>query len=298
MKPPPFDYTAPRSLDEALQALADANGDGKVIAGGQSLVPLMNFRFARPNLLVDVNRIPEITGIQRRSGELCIGTTTRQALAEQSIIIANHWPLLYQALPHVAHPQIRNRGTVGGSVVHADPASEICSVLLAYGGHIEVRSTRGPRRIDASDLFLGQFVTSIEADEILTSIILPAQPPATGTAFHEVARRRGDFALAGAAAVITTDERGRCERASLTLLGVASTPIRRQAAEQHLVGNELTDAVLAEATALATGDLEPPEDVHGSAAYRAAAAKEMVRRTLSEAFERSTADGAQTERAS
>ncbi|QWF22128.1 xanthine dehydrogenase family protein subunit M [Nocardioides sp. LMS-CY] len=298
MKPPPFDYTAPRSLGEALRALADAAGDGKVIAGGQSLVPLMNFRFARPGLLVDVNRIPELTGIRRRDGELRIGATTRQADAEQSGIIARGWPLLHQALPHVAHQQIRNRGTVGGSVAHADPAAEICSVLLAYGGRVEVASVRGVREIDASDLFVGQFVTTIEADEILTAVVVPPPPAGTGTAFHEVARRHGDFALAGAAAAVTTDDRGRCERASLCLLGAAPTPICRAAAEAHLVGNELTDAVLAEAVALATADIEPPSDVHGSSAYRTRAAREMAARALTEAFARSARDRGQRKEAS
>lgn len=284
MKPAGFDYVAPESLAETVEHVSQVGSDAKILAGGQSLVPMMNFRFARPSVLVDVNRIAELSYIRRNDGELHIGATTRQTSVEQSSMVDTHWPLLAQAIPFVAHRQIRNRGTVGGSVAHADPGSEICTVLLAYGGRVEVRSSTGARSIDARDLFLGQFVTTLEADEVLTSVMLPPQPPSTRTSFHEVARRHGDFALAGAAAVITTDEDDRCTHAALCLLGVAPTAIRRNETEQLLVGNRWSLELIEEAVQLAMAGLEPPSDVHGSSAYRVRAASEMVRRSLNDAF--------------
>jgi CO/xanthine dehydrogenase FAD-binding subunit len=235
-------------------------------------------------VLVDVNRVPELSGIRRTNGTLRIAAATRQSSAERSSLVAAHWPLLAQALPHVAHQQIRNRGTVGGSVAHADPGSEICTVLLAYDGHVEVTSTSGSREIPARDLFLGQFVTALEADEVLTAVVLPAQRPGTRTSFHEVARRHGDFALAGAATVVTTDDDGRCTHAAVALLGAAPTPIRRPEAEQVLVGQSWSVELVDEAVATATRDLEPASDVHGSSTYRVRAAGEMVRRSLTDAF--------------
>ena len=291
MKPPPFEYVAPSTLLEALDALGETGVDAKAIAGGQSLVPMMNFRLARPERLVDLNSVPGISQLRKESGALRIGAMTRQAAVERSATVARHWPLLRQVLPFVAHPQIRNRGTIGGSIAHADPGAEICTALLAYDGFVEVASTRGTRVIAAEDLFLGQFVTSLEHDELITGVVLPAQPNFTRTAFHEVARRHGDFALAGAAAVVTTDEAGRCTRAALALLGVAPTPVRATEAEELLVGSSFTPARLAEVVEAASAGLNPASDVHGSAAYRVKALREMVRRSVSDAFG-NVADGA------
>ena len=292
MKPPPFDYVAPRMLQEALAVLGETGVDTKVIAGGQSLVPMMNFRLARPERLVDVNRVSGISQLRKQSGTLRIGAMTRQATVERSATVARHWPLLHRALAFVGHPQIRNRGTIGGSIAHADPGAEICTTLLAYDGSVEVASIRGTRAIAARDLFLGQFVTSLETDELITAIVLPAHRSSTGTAFHEVARRRGDFALAGAAAVLTTDEAGRCTHAALSLLGVASTPVRATVAEDLLVGSTLTRTLLAEVVEAASAGLSPASDVHGSSTYRVQALREMVRRSVTDAFGNAT-DGAE-----
>ena len=284
MKPPLFDYTVAESIDGAVAVLSDGGPDTKVLAGGQSLVPMMNFRLARPGRLVDVNRIPGLSYIRKEGGELRIGALARQSSIEHSTLVARGWPLLRAGVQHVAHPQIRNRGTAGGSVAHGDPGGEIGSVLLAYGGHVRLASTRGFRDVAASDLFLGQFMTAIEPDELLVELVLPAQPRRTGASFHEYARRAGDFAIAGVAALVTTADDGSCVAASMALLGVASTPIRALDAERFLQGEVLTPETIDAAVHAATTAVEPHSDVHGSAQFRLRVLKEMVRRSLTTAW--------------
>ncbi|MBS1676670.1 MAG: xanthine dehydrogenase family protein subunit M [Actinobacteria bacterium] len=286
MKPPPFDYEAPTSLDEALALLAERGADGKVLAGGQSLVPLLNFRLARPEVLIDVNGLQELSYLRREEGALRIGALTRHAALEHSRLAASYWPLLTEAMGWVAHPQIRNRGTVGGSCAHADPAAELPVVMTALDARFKVRSTRGERVLSAGEMFVGQLEPGIEADELLVEIEVPPVPAGTGTAFLEFARRHGDFALGGAAAMVELDPEGICRRAAISLLGAGPTPLRPGDAEAALVGAPVDQASVAEAARLAVRDAGPTGDLHGSAEYRRDLIETLTRRALLAAGER------------
>jgi CO/xanthine dehydrogenase FAD-binding subunit len=280
MKPPPFEYDAPESVDEALALLAEHGDEAKVLAGGQSLVPLLNFRLARPARLIDVNGLGALAAIRRRDGVLHVGALTRQSMLERSETVAEHWPLLRQALAHVAHAQIRNRGTVGGSIAHADPAAELPVALAALDGSVVVRSVRGERTIPWHELFVTHLTTSLEPDELLVEVTVPAQPEGTRTAFTEFARRHGDFALGGAAATVTTGASGACDRATITLLAAAATPVRATEAERALAGRRVDGEAAREAAAAAVRDVTPTGDIHGSGAYRTRLIEAMVRRAV------------------
>jgi carbon-monoxide dehydrogenase medium subunit/6-hydroxypseudooxynicotine dehydrogenase subunit alpha len=286
MKPPPFEYDAPAGVDQALELLAAHGQDAKVLAGGQSLVPLLNFRLARPARLIDVNGLGALAYVRRSEGCLRIGALTRQSVLERSELIREHWPLLHQAIGFVAHAQIRNRGTVGGSIAHADPAAELPVALAALNGSVIVRSRRGERAIPWNELFLTHLTTSLEPDELLLEVIVPPLPPRTGSAFVEYARRHGDFALGGAAVTITVDEAGVCRRATIALLAAASTPLRAAEAEAALTGRTLDAHAAREAATLAVADLNPTGDIHGSSGYRRRLIDAMVRRGISAAAER------------
>lgn len=264
MKPARFDYRAPASVDEALPLLGPETA---VLAGGQSLVPLLNLRLARPELVVDVNGIAELDYIREDGGRLRIGAMTRQVTLERSELVRRRWPLLRQAVRFVGHSQIRTRGTVGGSVAHADPAAELPVALTALGARFHLRSPGGARALDPSELFLGPLYTARKPDELLVEIEVPEQPEGAGSGFAEHARTHGDFATAGAAAVIA---RGRA--AGVTLLGAGPVPTRAEAAERALVGG----AEPREAAALAAQDVE---DEH-----RRALCTELVRRAIEEAM--------------
>lgn len=259
MKPAPFSYEAPGSVDEAVAMLAEHGEDASVLAGGQSLVPLLNFRMARPEVLVDINRVPDLSGLRTDDGALRIGAVTRDSALERSAAVARGWPLLGEALRHVGHPAIRNRGTVGGSAAYADPAAELPTVLAALDARLRVRSVRGVRVLEAESFFLGHLTTALEPDELLAEIEVPALAPCTGTAFAEYARLHGDFALAGAAAVVTVGPDLRCRTARLALLGVGATPVRATSAETAMVGVRIDERVAAEAGDLAARDSDPPE---------------------------------------
>jgi carbon-monoxide dehydrogenase medium subunit/6-hydroxypseudooxynicotine dehydrogenase subunit alpha len=280
VKPPRFAYHDPRTLDEALSLLAEHGDDGKVLAGGQSLVPLLNFRLAHPEHLVDLNRIGSLAGIRRENGRLRIGTMTRQSRLEASELVASNWPLLTEALGFVAHAQIRNRGTVGGSVAHADPAAELPVAFTALDAEFRVASSRGERTVAPADFFVTHLTTTIEPDELLVGIEVPPVAPRTGHAFVEFARRHGDFALGGAAALVTVDESGSCERAAIALLAAGPTPIRATEAERALAGGPIDEARAAEAAALSIAGIEPTGDIHGSAEYRKDLVGVMVRRAI------------------
>ncbi len=280
MKPAPFAYEAPASLDEALRLLASRPDDAKVIAGGQSLVPMMNFRLARPGLLVDVNGLAELAYLRRRDGRLRIGALTRHATIERSRIVADGWPLLRAAAAHVAHAQIRNRGTVGGSVVHADSAAELPVALAALDAVMHVRSARGARTIGWRDFFLTHLTTAMEPDEILTEIEVPPPPPGTGVAFTEFSRRSGDFALAGSAVTVTRDPDGVCTAAAIAPLAAAPTPIRIAAAERALVGKRVDAEHAAAAAELVAAAIKPTGDGHGSTEFRRRLSRELTRRAI------------------
>jgi carbon-monoxide dehydrogenase medium subunit/6-hydroxypseudooxynicotine dehydrogenase subunit alpha len=286
VKPPPFDYEAPESLAEALDLLAERGADGKVLAGGQSLVPLLNFRLARPEVLIDVNGLEELSYLRREEGTLRIGAMTRHAALERSRMAAEHWPLLTEAMGWVAHPQIRNRGTVGGSCAHADPAAELPVVMTALDARFHVRSTRGERVLSAAEMFVGQLEPGIESDELLVEIEVPPVAAGTGTAFVEFARRHGDFALGGVAAMVELDAEGICRGAAISLLGAGPTPLRPAEAEAALVGAPLDPTTATEAARLAVADASPTGDLHGSAEYRRDLIETLTRRALLAAGER------------
>jgi CO/xanthine dehydrogenase FAD-binding subunit len=262
MKPAPFDYAAPRSLDEALGLLGD---ESKPLAGGQSLVPLLNFRLARPELLVDLNRLPGLAHLRRSGGVLHIGTLTRQATLERSDLVHNHWPLLSQAVRHAGHAQTRSRGTVGGSAAHADPTAELPVALTALGATFHVQSKRGMRTLGANEFFISTLVSAVEPDELLVEIDVPALPDGARTAFVEYAPTHGDFAVAGAAVVRAPDA------CAIALLGAATTPVRLPVAEKAL-----TDG--ADAREVSTIAVEAIED-SWRRALTAALVTEAIERT-------------------
>jgi carbon-monoxide dehydrogenase medium subunit/6-hydroxypseudooxynicotine dehydrogenase subunit alpha len=291
MKPPPFEYDAPESVAEALDLLARHGDDAKVLAGGQSLVPLLNFRLARPDRLVDINRIAELDHIRVEEGRLRVGALTRQATLERSTVVAERWPLLQDALRWVAHPQIRNRGTVGGSLAHADPAAELPVALAALDGAVVARSARGARTIPWSELFITHLTTSLEPDELLVEVELEPLPERTGSAFTEFSRRHGDFALGGAAVTVTLDPSGACGGASIALLGAAPTPLRASEAEELLRGRTVDDEAALAAAEAAVRDVTPTGDIHGGSEYRKRLIAAMVRRAITTAAGRVPQEG-------
>jgi CO/xanthine dehydrogenase FAD-binding subunit len=287
VKPAPFEYHDPVTVDEALGLLAHLGDEAKVLAGGQSLVPLLNFRLARPDHIVDVNGIAELDVMRVDNGVLRVGALTRQAALEHSITVAEAVPLLPEAIRYVGHAQIRNRGTVGGSVVHADPAAELPAALAALEARFHVRSARGHRVVEAPELFVTHLTTSLRPDELLTEIEVPVPPPGTAAAFVEFARRHGDFALGGAAVVVTASG-GVVTRARIGLLSAADTPVRAVAAEEALVGRALDEDAAREVSRLATQGLAPTGDMHGGTGYRIELLRAMVRRALVKAMGRLT----------
>ena len=293
MKLPPFDYRSPSSVDEALALLGEYGDDAKVLAGGQSLVPLLALRLARPEVLIDLGRVDGLADITASDGHIRIGALARERAAERSDEVRQRAPLLADALPLIGHAAIRNRGTVGGSVAHGDPAAEIPAVVLASDGEVVARSAaRGERVIPAAEFFLGHFTTALEGDELLTEIRLPAPTTATtGTAFVEAVLRHGDFAIVGAAASVELSGSGEIAAARIALIGVASTPVRCAEAEQLLAGAAPGAETFAAAGEEAARPLDPPSDLHGSAAYRKKVAAVLVRRALQQATEKAGAHG-------
>ncbi len=288
MKPPPFDYYAPTTLDEALALMSQHGYGAKALAGGQSLVPTMNFRLAAPSVLIDLNRIPDLGYIRSASdGGLLIGAMTRHVQVEKSPKVLDKLPLLHATMPKIAHPQIRYRGTFGGSIAHADPAAELPALLRALGGKVKAQSTRGSRWIEADNFFTGFFSTALAEDELITEIHLPALPPRSGWAIEEMSRRHGDFALVGVFAVLTLDANGRCDTSRIALFGVGDGPVLAETAMGVLRGEQLTDeAILAAANAAAQKDVDPPSDVHATAAYRRHLVQVLTKRTLTQAVAR------------
>ena len=287
MKPAAFAYERPGILDEALEALARHGSDARPVAGGQSLVPMLSLRLARPALLVDLGRLAGLDELVVRNGAVEIGAMVRQRRLERDPLVTQHVPVLAAATRYVGHPSIRNRGTVGGSLAHADPSAEYPAVALAVDAQMVVRSARGERTIPARDFFLGPFTTTLAEGELLVAIRFPALPAGAGWGVEEIARRHGDFALAGAVAVLERGPDGTCSRASVALFGVATRPLRATAVEQALIGRVLDSATLREAAALAADAIdEPLSDVHGSATYRRQVTPVVVRRALEAAAAR------------
>jgi CO/xanthine dehydrogenase FAD-binding subunit len=287
VKPAPFAYARPDTLDEALALLASHGSDARPIAGGQSLVPAMNFRLAQPAMLVDLNRVRELDGIEEVAEGIRIRGMTRQRALEQSAVVATLAPLVAESMPFVAHAPIRTRGTLGGSLAHADPAAELPAVMVALDATIGVRSQSARRSIPAEEFFIDIYTTALEAGELVVDVTVPPMPPGSGWAFEEVSRRHGDFALAGAAAVVTLDQHGAVGGARIALLGLHARPVLALEATRALVGSVPTGAAVDAAADAATRlDCDPFSDIHASRAYRRHLAGVMVRRALTRAISR------------
>jgi CO/xanthine dehydrogenase FAD-binding subunit len=287
MKPPRFQYCAPRILDDALVLLEQQGDEAKILAGGQSLVPLLNMRLAAPACLVDINRISELNYIQPEEEYLAIGATTRQSQVERSVLAQEKHPLLIETIWHIGHMQIRNRGTVVGSITHADPAAELPALLTCLDGSVLLQKSTGERLLKAEVFFRGYLETALEAGEMVVEARFPWVDPRAGWAFMEFARRAGDYALVGAAAVLTPGEDGTCQEARIAYSGVAGSPVRAPAVEQFLVGSTLDERALKGAADLArevvSGEMS---DVHATVEYRRVLTAELTRRVLQAAWAR------------
>ena len=286
MKPAPFDYHAPATLAEAIALLREHGDAAKLLAGGQSLVPMLNMRLARPGVLIDLNRVAGLSYERQEGDTLAIGAMTRHAEVERSALVARLQPLLTEAMTQVGHIQIRNRGTIGGSLVHADPSAELPAVLVALDGCVRVAGPGGEREIAAADLFLMYFTTSLQADEVLTEVRLPVLPARTGWAFEEVARRHGDFALVGVAVTLTLDEEGGISAGRIALTGVGMTPVRAASAEARLAGRRPSAETFAEAASAVRDEIEPDTDIHATADFRRHLAGVLTERALGRALQR------------
>lgn len=290
MKPAQFEYFCPGSLDEALGLLAQYGDDAKVLAGGQSLVPLMNMRLAKPSVIVDINRLSELDRIDSRDGMAAIGALTRHRSVERSPLLQEICPMLPQAAGQVADVQVRNRGTFGGSISHADPASEFCAVLATLGGAIATRSATGSRQIAVEEFFIGPLMTCLEPTEIVTEITLPTLQARTWS-FRSVSPRHGDLAIAGVALTLDVDAAGICSDVRIGLFGVGPTPLRASAAEAMLKGNKVDERLIGQAAAQAATEADPVSDVRASASYRRELVKRLVAWNLNNASDSLSAGG-------
>lgn len=289
MKPPPFEYVVPSSVEEAIAVLSQHDGDAKVLAGGQSLVPLLAMRFARPTALVDLAKVPGLDYIREQDGSIAIGAMATQRAAELSDVVRERQPLVQYASRFIAHPQIRNRGTVGGSVAHGDPAGIWPAVMVAVDGDVTLTGPNGARTVTSADFFVTYLTTALEPSEVLTEVRLPVMPAGTGWSFIELARRHGDFALAGVVVTMALDG-GACAAPRVVLYGVGATPIRVPEVEQMLTGERPSEHLFAQAGAEASRAIEEPTaDVHGSSEYRRHLAGVLTRRGLTEAAARAAA---------
>ena len=279
MKLPEFEYQAPATVAEAIGLLAQHHDEASLLAGGQSLIPLLAMRLARPAVLIDINGLDDLSGVSVTDGRVAIGALTREYVAEESETVAETVPLLAAALPLIGHEAIRSRGTLGGSLAHADPAAELPAVARALDAEFVVRSESGERVIPAAEWFEGYLTTSRRPEEILVEVRFPVAAPATGVAFQEVARRHGDFAMVGLAASLTLTD-GTITDARMAFSGVADVPVRAAAAEGVLVGEQPSAELFAEAARRAAEQLDPPADLHGSSDYRKKVAAALVRRGL------------------
>jgi carbon-monoxide dehydrogenase medium subunit len=284
VKPAPFEYHAPETVSDVAGLLRDFGDEAKVLAGGQSLVPIMALRLARFDHVIDLNRIADLGGIERRNGTVRIGAMTRQAEIERDPTVAGAVPLLARATPLIGHFQIRNRGTVGGSLAHADPAAEYPAVALALDAEFEVANAGGSRTVPASEFFVSTFMTALEAEDVLTAVHFPVWSGRSGFAVEEVARRFGDFALTGAVCGVELDG-DRVTRAAIGMFGMGSTPLRATEAESALAGRSCGDVDLDEVGQTAAASTDPPEDIHASATYRRKVGGVVVARALRRAIE-------------
>jgi CO/xanthine dehydrogenase FAD-binding subunit len=291
MKPAPFRYVAARTLDQALHLKAEYGDEARFLAGGQSLVPTMNFRLTQPAILIDINPLSELAGVKNGAAErLRIGALTRYRALERDPPIARHLPLIAEALPHIAHPQIRNRGTIGGNLAHADPASEMPAIVVALAGRLRAQSVRGERWMDGADFFVGALTTALAPDEMLTEVELPVAAPRSGACFVEMARRRGDFAIIGVACTLRVDEDGRCSAARIGLCNAGDVPIFAAEASQSLVGTKIGAREIKEAAELVQRAIDPGGSIHASKEFQRHLAGVLTARALTKANQRARGD--------
>lgn len=286
MKPGAFEYFAPSTVEEAIALLEKYEEEAKILAGGQSLVPILNFRLGRPEVLIDINSIKDLDYIREEEGDLLIGALTRERDLELSPLVQEKCPILAEAVSLVAHVAIRNRGTIGGNLVHADPSSELPTVICCLDGEMKVVGPSGERTLEPEEFFLTYLTTSLEPSEILLEIKIPTLPQNTGWSFVELTRRTGDFAIVGVATLLFMEEGGICKAARIALAGVAPTPIRATEAEELLAGQRITDALIEKAGREAAEATETEPDYHASAEYRKDMARVFVQRGLREALNR------------
>lgn len=292
MKPAPFEYYVPDSIEQALELLREHGDSAKLLAGGQSLVPAMNFRVVQPGVLIDLNRVGDLKYIREVDATLHIGAMTRERELEFDPVVSRMTPLLREVMPHVAHPQIRNRGTLGGSLANADPAAELPVIMLALGARLKVRNVEGERWVEARDFFAGMFTTDLSADEMLVEIEVPSTQARTGWSFMEVAPRAGDYALMGVAAFIVLDEDRRCRQARLVYLNAGDGPLEAKEAVQLLEDEAITDERIESAAALASEkEINPFGNVHASPDFQRHLARVLTRKTLQQAIQRAAQDG-------
>jgi CO/xanthine dehydrogenase FAD-binding subunit len=288
MKPAPFTYYAPTTVNESVTYLAKYGYEAKALAGGQSLIPMMSFRLAQPSILVDLNNVAELSYIRpAQDGGLLLGAMTRQRQVEHDLLVAERAPMVHAAMPKIAYPQIRSRGTFGGSLAHADPSAELPAVSVALDARFRVRSQKGERWVPADEFFLGFFTTVLEPHELLVEVALPPMPPRGGWSFLEVARRHHDFALVGVAAKVVLDGKEQCQQARLVFFSVGDGPVEARQAAEVLKGQAPTPEAIREAAEVAArDDVDPSSDINASAAYRRHLVRVLGQRALTEAFDR------------
>jgi len=292
MKPVKFDYYAPTSVPQALDTLAELGYDGKVLAGGQSLIAAMNFRMARPAALVDLNGVPELSYIKSKgNGDIAIGTMTRVNIVEHDPEVAKRFPLIPEVAKFIAHPAIRRRGTFGGAIAHADPAGQLPSIAVVMNAKVLIRGKDKERWVDAPDLIIGPFMTTIEPEELLAEVVLPANPPHTGSSYMQVSRQNGGYAQAAVASIVTMDG-DKVKNLRVVLMSVGEVPILSQKAVEILVGQKPTeDALKAVADACATSEIDPATDLHATADYRRTLIRALVVRSLNQSIARAKQGG-------
>jgi CO/xanthine dehydrogenase FAD-binding subunit len=297
VKPAPFEYLVPDSLEAALAMLAQYGEDAKLLAGGQSLVPAMNFRLVQPGVLIDLNRLNDLAYVHPSdAGGLRVGAMTRQSRLESDALVSTHAPLVAETAPYIAHPQIRNRGTFGGSLAHADPAAELPVITLALDADFRVQSSDRQRMIPATDFFQGMFTTDLEPDEMLVEVEIPPQGPKTGWSFMEIARRQGDYAMMGIAALVSLDEDGVCQRARLVYLNAGDGPVSAVGAARLLEGERFSPRAIESAAILASEEeIDPPGSVHATPEFQRHLAKVLTRRALQQAYRRANGGSDQGE---
>jgi carbon-monoxide dehydrogenase medium subunit len=287
MKPAPFEYHAPGSIEEVLNLKSQYGDEAKFLAGGQSLVPAMNFRIVQPSVLIDLNRVDDLSYIREDKDVIRVGSMARERYLEFDASIKKHTPLLHEAVPFIAHPQIRNRGTIGGSIVNADPAAELPVLMLALSARLKAKNKSNERWIDAKDFFAGMFTTSLEPDEVLVEIELPFSQPHTGWSFMEVAPRSGDYAMMGVAALVTLDEKGKCKSAKLVYLNAGDGPIDATEAAQSLVDETLNEKIFESVAVMASEkEINPFGNIHASAEFQRHLAKTLTQQALKQAHQR------------